>query len=76
MQRGWPFVRPEVLHDAGVFLGGLWAPEQVEGGSAAADYIQLCRGDADALRESLEHIRVAASEILTALSAEVPAAAL
>lgn len=28
-------VRPEVLHQAGVFLGDLWSPERVEGGSAA-----------------------------------------
>jgi len=48
----------------------------LEPGSAAADYIQLYRGDADGLRESLEFIRGAASEILTTLTTDVPALAI
>jgi antirestriction protein ArdC len=47
----------------------------LETGTAAADYIQLYSGDVEKLRESLEFIRVTASEILSALSEESPVVA-
>jgi len=40
----------------------------LETGSAACDYIQLWNGDAQLLTESLEHVRRAASQILSALT--------
>jgi antirestriction protein ArdC len=42
----------------------------LETNSAASDYIQLWNGDAQLLTESLEHVRRAASQILTALTDE------
>ena len=44
----------------------------LEVGNSAADYIKLWQGDVVKLRESLDFIRVTASEILSALSTEVP----
>jgi hypothetical protein len=40
----------------------------LETGSAASDYIQLWKGDAQLLTESLAYIRQAASQMLVALS--------
>jgi antirestriction protein ArdC len=40
----------------------------LETGSAACDYIQLWNGDAQLLTESLDHVRRAASQMLTALT--------
>jgi antirestriction protein ArdC len=40
----------------------------LETGSAACDYIQLWNGDAQLLTESLDHVRHAASQMLTALT--------
>lgn len=45
----------------------------LEVGNSAADYIKLWEGNAEQLRESLDFIRVTASEILSALSTDVPA---
>ena len=42
----------------------------LETGSAAQDYIQLYKGDANLLTESLEHIQLTATRILTAIGAE------
>ena len=42
----------------------------LETGSAACDYIQLWKGDAQLLTESLAHIRQAASQMLAALTDE------
>ena len=44
----------------------------LEVGNSAADYIKLWQGDVIKLRESLDFIRVTASEILSALSTDVP----
>ena len=43
----------------------------LEVGNSAADYIKLWEGNAEQLRESLDFIRVTASEILSALSTHV-----
>ena len=42
----------------------------LETGSASQDYIQLYEGDAMLLTDSLEHIRMAATQILNAIGAE------
>ena len=44
----------------------------LEVGNSAADYIKLWQGDLIKLRESLDFIRVTASEILGALNTDVP----
>jgi antirestriction protein ArdC len=46
----------------------------LETGSAAQDYIQLYEGDATLLTASLEHIQLAATQILNAIGAEIPSA--
>jgi hypothetical protein len=46
----------------------------LETGSASQDYIQLYEGDAELLTESLEHIQLAATQILNAIGAEIPSA--
>jgi antirestriction protein ArdC len=46
----------------------------LETGSASQDYIQLYEGDAELLTESFEHIQLAATQILNAISAEIPSA--
>ncbi len=44
----------------------------LEVGNSAADYIKLWQGSVEQLRESLDFIRVTASDILSALSVNVP----